>query len=50
MIPQPFDAKWRMITFKEKSAAQEHFIDLCYLVVGHPRPAEDDPSGKRFTN
>ena len=48
MTPQQFVAKWRAITLKEKSAAQEHFIDLCHL-VGHPTPAQDDPTGQRFT-
>ncbi|HPG00060.1 MAG TPA: N-6 DNA methylase [Kiritimatiellia bacterium] len=32
---------------KERSAAQEHFIDLCH-VVGHPTPAEVDPTGETF--
>ncbi|MDD5706662.1 MAG: class I SAM-dependent DNA methyltransferase [Kiritimatiellae bacterium] len=32
---------------KERSAAQEHFIDLCRL-VGHPTPAEADPTGATF--
>ena len=31
---QAFVAKWRKVTLKERSAAQEHFIDLCRL-VGH---------------
>ena len=35
-------------TLKERSAAQEHFIDLCRL-VGHPTPAESDPTGTQFT-
>ena len=38
---QEFVTKWRQSTLKERSAAQEHFIDLCHL-VGHPTPAEDD--------
>lgn len=46
--PQAFVAKWRGTTLKERAAAQEHFIDLCRL-VGHPTPAEDDPTGERFT-
>ncbi len=37
--PQDFVAKWRKNTRKERSAAQEHFIDLCRL-VGHPTPGE----------
>ncbi len=39
LTPQHFVAKWRSNTRKERSAAQEHFIDLCRL-VGHPTPGE----------
>jgi len=39
-----FVAKWRGSTLKERSAAQEHFIDLCRL-FGQPTPAEADPTG-----
>jgi type II restriction/modification system DNA methylase subunit YeeA len=46
--PQEFFAKWRISTLKESSASQEHFIDLCRL-VGHPTPAEADPTGHEFT-
>ena len=46
--PQEFVAKWRNSKLKEKSAYQEHFIDLCRLVE-HKTPAEDDPTGERFT-
>ena len=45
--PQDFVHKWRDVTLKERSAAQEHFIDLCRL-VGHETPAEADPTGERF--
>jgi hypothetical protein len=48
LLPQEFVAKWRSSTLKERSAAQEHFIDLCRL-VGHPTPAEADPEGTTFT-
>jgi hypothetical protein len=48
LTPQAFVHKWRDSTLKERSAAQEHFIDLCRL-IDHPTPAEDDPSGERFT-
>ncbi len=48
LSPQAFVAKWRSATLKERSAAQEHFIDLCRL-VGHPTPAESDPTGTQFT-
>jgi hypothetical protein len=37
LSPQEFVAKWSKSTLKEKSAAQEHFIDLCRL-VDHPTP------------
>ena len=48
ITPQEFVRKWRAATLKERSAAQEHFLDLCRL-VRHPTPAEDDPTGQRFT-
>lgn len=48
LTPQTFVAKWRDTTLKERAAAQEHFLDLCRL-VNHATPAEDDPSGERFT-
>lgn len=48
LSPQEFFAKWRRSTLKESSASQEHFIDLCRL-VGHPTPAEADPTGHEFT-
>ena len=47
MAPQEFIAKWRASELNERSAAQEHFIDLCRL-LGEPTPAEDDPSGQRY--
>lgn len=48
LTPHSFIAKWRTHALNERASAQEHFIDLCRL-VGHPTPAEDDPSGERFT-
>ncbi len=48
LSPQAFVAKWRSTTLKERSAAQEHFIDVCHL-IGHPTPAEADPTGESFT-
>ena len=48
LTPQDFVAKWRHTTLKERSAAQEHFLDLCHL-IGHPTPAEADPTGTTFT-
>jgi len=32
---------------EQGSAGQEHFIDLC-RVLGHPSPAEADPTGETF--
>jgi hypothetical protein len=34
-----FQAKWRDATLKERTAAQEHFTDLC-RVLGVPTPAD----------
>ena len=48
MNAQEFIAKWRASELKESSAAQEHFIDLCRLLA-EPTPAEDDPSGQRYS-
>ena len=42
-----FIAKWRASELKERSAAQEHFIDLCRLLA-EPTPAEADPTGEQF--
>ncbi|MBA2754925.1 MAG: class I SAM-dependent DNA methyltransferase, partial [Chloroflexia bacterium] len=42
-----FVAKWRGTTLKERSAAQEHFIDLCRL-FGQPTPAEADRDGATY--
>jgi type II restriction/modification system DNA methylase subunit YeeA len=44
MTPTEFIKKWRAANLKERSAAQEHFIDLCRL-LGEPTPAESDPEG-----
>jgi hypothetical protein len=47
LTPQAFVDKWKHATLKERSAYQEHFIDLCRL-IGHPTPAEVDPTGENF--
>ena len=44
MTPAAFIAKWHATELKERSAAQEHFIDLCRL-LDEPTPAEADPTG-----
>jgi hypothetical protein len=48
LTPQSFVEKWRQSALKERSASQEHFIDVCRM-VGHLTPAELDPSGGFFT-
>jgi hypothetical protein len=45
-IPE-FIAKWRKVELKERSAAQEHFIDLCNA-FDQPTPAAADPAGVNF--
>ena len=44
---QQFQSKWRGTTLKERSAAQEHFNDLCH-VLGVPTPADADPHGEFY--
>ena len=46
--PNEFIIKWKASTLKERSASQEHFLDLCRL-IGHPTPAQSDPTGEHFT-
>ena len=47
MTPYDFISKWRASALKERSASQEHFIDLC-RVLGEPTPAEADPTGEAY--
>ena len=47
MTVADFIAKWRKVELKERSAAQEHFIDLCN-VFEHPTPAAGDPTGTTY--
>ena len=47
MTVQEFVAKWRKVELKERSASQEHFLDLCH-VFEHPTPAAADPTGETF--
>jgi hypothetical protein len=46
--PIEFQRKWIGVELKERSASQEHFLDVC-RVIGHPTPAEMDPTGEFFT-
>ena len=47
MTPRDFIRKWQAADLKERSAAQEHFIDLCRL-LDEPTPAEADPRGEGY--
>lgn len=49
MTPQEFIAKWqRAKNLSERSACQQHFLDLCRLLNQAP-PAEVDPDGDFYT-
>jgi len=43
-----FIAKWKRGTLTERSASQQHFLDLC-TVLDQPTPAESDPQGTWYT-
>ena len=43
-----FVAKWRKVELTERSASQQHFLDLCHVFT-HPTPAQADPTGETFT-
>lgn len=43
-----FVNKWRKVELTERSASQQHFLDLCE-VFNHPAPALADPTGDNFT-
>jgi type II restriction/modification system DNA methylase subunit YeeA len=47
LTPQQFAKKWTTSTLKERSAAQEHFLDLCHM-LGESTPAEVDPHGEWY--
>ncbi len=47
MTPEQFVRKWEASTLKERSAAQEHFLDLCAL-LDEPTPAQADPTGEHY--
>ena len=47
MTPYEFISKWRESTLTERSASQQHFLDLCDL-LGEPKPAEVDPHGESY--
>lgn len=43
-----FVTKWHRAELTERSASQQHFLDLCE-VFDHPKPAAADPTGAEFT-
>lgn len=43
-----FIARWQAATLSERSAAHQHFLDLC-AVLDQPAPAQADPAGERYT-
>ena len=47
MTPNEFISKWRASTLTERSASQQHFLDLCEL-LGEPKPADVDPFGESY--
>lgn len=47
LTPLEFVAKWQHSTTKERSAAQEHFIDLCRM-LGEPTPNDADKKGEWY--
>lgn len=48
MTPQQFIAKWQAAQLTERSACQQHFLDLCEL-LGQPKPADVDSDGSWYT-
>jgi SAM-dependent methyltransferase len=44
VTPQQFITKWQAANLTERSAYQQHFLDLCEL-LGQPKPAAADPDG-----
>ena len=47
MTPAQFIAKWQAVHLSERSACQQHFLDLCEL-LGQPKPADVDPGGEWY--
>lgn len=46
--PQAFVEKWQRSNLSERSASQQHFLDLCNM-LGQKTPAEADPEGDFYT-
>jgi type II restriction/modification system DNA methylase subunit YeeA len=43
-----FKQRWRGVSLSERSAAHQHFLDLCQA-LGMPTPAAADPEGSSYT-
>ena len=48
LTPQGFVEKWSKNTLSERSASQQHVLDLCRM-LGQPTPADIDPEGTFYT-
>ncbi|MDP9476506.1 MAG: class I SAM-dependent DNA methyltransferase, partial [Actinomycetota bacterium] len=48
LTPQAFAEKWGKSKLSERSAYQQHFLDLC-VMLGQPTPADVDPEGNFYT-
>ncbi len=48
LTPQAFVDKWEKSKLSERSASQQHFLDLCRM-LGQKTPAEADPEGNYYT-
>ncbi len=48
LTPQAFAEKWGKSKLSERSAYQQHFLDLCRM-LGQPTPADVDPEGEFYT-
>ncbi len=48
MTPQEFVHKWKRANLSERSAYQQHFLDMCDL-LNQPKPAAADPDGAFYT-
>jgi hypothetical protein len=48
LSPHEFIQKWQAAQLSERSACQQHFLDLCDL-LNQPKPAAADPEGTFYT-
>lgn len=48
LTPTAFVAKWSRVELSERSASQQHFLDLCRM-LDQPTPAEHDATGAEYT-